>query len=60
MRAVIQRVSRAKVTVAGEIVGEISAGWLVLLGVAVVAGGYATRLWRVVPSAALAVVDRAR
>ena len=34
--------------------------WLVLLGVAVVAGGYATRLWRVVPSAALAVVDRAR
>jgi D-aminoacyl-tRNA deacylase len=33
MRAVIQRVSRAKVTVANEIVGEISSGWLVLLGV---------------------------
>lgn len=34
MRAVIQRVSRAKVTVEGEIVGEIASGWLVLLGVA--------------------------
>jgi D-aminoacyl-tRNA deacylase len=34
MRAVIQRVQRAKVTVAGEIVGEIARGWLVLLGVA--------------------------
>lgn len=34
MRVVIQRVSRAKVTVAGEIVGEIARGWLVLLGVA--------------------------
>ena len=33
MRAVIQRVKRAKVTVAGEVVGEISAGLLVLLGV---------------------------
>ena len=33
MRAVIQRVSRAKVTVAGETVGEIGAGMLVLLGV---------------------------
>jgi MFS family permease len=33
--------------------------WLVLLGVAVVAGGYATRLWRVVPSAAREVTDRA-
>ena len=33
MRAVIQRVRRAKVTVADEVVGEISAGWLVLLGV---------------------------
>lgn len=34
MRVVIQRVQRAKVTVAGEIVGEIARGWLVLLGIA--------------------------
>ena len=34
MRAVVQRVSRAKVTVAGEITGEISRGFVVLLGVA--------------------------
>jgi D-tyrosyl-tRNA(Tyr) deacylase len=34
MRAVVQRVSRAKVTVAGEISGEIGSGLLVLLGVA--------------------------
>ncbi len=34
MRAVIQRVSRAKVTVEGEITGEIGCGLLVLLGVA--------------------------
>ncbi|MGC2193511.1 MAG: D-aminoacyl-tRNA deacylase [Terriglobales bacterium] len=33
MRAVIQRVSRAKVTVAGEITGEIGPGLLILLGV---------------------------
>ena len=33
MRAVIQRVSRAKVTVDGEITGEIGHGLLVLLGV---------------------------
>lgn len=33
MRAVIQRVSRAKVTVDGEITGEIGRGILVLLGV---------------------------
>ena len=34
MRAVIQRVSRAKVSVAGETVGAIEQGLLVLLGVA--------------------------
>jgi len=33
MRAVVQRVSRAAVTVDGKIVGEISAGLVVLLGV---------------------------
>ncbi len=33
MRAVVQRVSRAKVTVNGEITGEIAVGLLVLLGV---------------------------
>lgn len=33
MRAVIQKVSRAKVTVDGEITGEIGPGLLVLLGV---------------------------
>src|SRR5262249_61835307 len=34
MRAVIQRVSRASVTVEGRIVGHIGTGLLVLLGVA--------------------------
>ena len=34
MRAVLQRVRRAKVAVADEITGEIAAGWLVFLGVA--------------------------
>jgi D-tyrosyl-tRNA(Tyr) deacylase len=34
MRAVVQRVTRAKVTVAGETVGEIGNGLVVLLGVA--------------------------
>lgn len=33
MRAVVQRVSRAKVTVYGRIIGEIGGGMLVLLGV---------------------------
>jgi len=35
MRAVLQRVSRAKVTVDGEITGEIGQGIVVLLGVGV-------------------------
>ena len=35
MRAVLQRVSRAKVTVDGEITGEIGSGILILLGVGV-------------------------
>ncbi len=35
MRAVVQRVSQAQVVVAGEIVGRIDRGLLVLLGVAV-------------------------
>jgi D-tyrosyl-tRNA(Tyr) deacylase len=34
MRAVLQRVSRAKVTVGCEVIGEIGLGWLVLLGIA--------------------------
>jgi D-aminoacyl-tRNA deacylase len=34
MRAVVQRVTRASVTVAGEIAGEIENGLVVLLGVA--------------------------
>jgi D-aminoacyl-tRNA deacylase len=34
MKACVQRVSRAKVTIAGEISGEIGKGMLVLLGVA--------------------------
>ncbi|MFO0866908.1 MAG: D-aminoacyl-tRNA deacylase [Gemmataceae bacterium] len=33
MRAVLQRVSRAKVTVEGETIGEVGPGLLVLLGV---------------------------
>lgn len=34
MRAVLQRVTRAQVTVDEEVVGKIGEGWLVLLGVA--------------------------
>jgi D-tyrosyl-tRNA(Tyr) deacylase len=34
MRAVLQRVTRASVEVAGDIVGRIGPGWLVLLGIA--------------------------
>lgn len=34
MRAVLQRVVHARVTVDGEVVGRIGRGWLVLLGVA--------------------------
>jgi D-tyrosyl-tRNA(Tyr) deacylase len=34
MRAVVQRVARAKVTVEGEVAGEIKQGLVVLLGVA--------------------------
>lgn len=33
MRAVLQRVSQAQVDIAGETVGSITRGWLVLLGV---------------------------
>ena len=33
MRAVVQRVSRAKVTASGEVTGEIGKGLLVLLGI---------------------------
>ncbi len=34
MRAVLQRAASARVVVAGETVGEIGVGWLVLVGVA--------------------------
>ncbi|MEN0071161.1 MAG: D-aminoacyl-tRNA deacylase [Propionicimonas sp.] len=50
MRAVVQRVSRAAVTVAGEVVGRIGPGLLVLLGVthdddARVADRLADKIW---------------
>lgn len=35
MRAVLQRVARAQVSVDGEVVGKIGTGWLVLLGIGV-------------------------
>ncbi|MGB0583159.1 MAG: D-aminoacyl-tRNA deacylase [Limisphaerales bacterium] len=38
MRVVVQRVSRAKVTVAGEVAGEIAHGLLVLVGIEEVDG----------------------
>jgi len=49
MRAVVQRVSRARVTVDGSATGEITTGLLILLGVghddtAVVAAGMAERI----------------
>ena len=34
MRLVLQRVSSARVRVAGEVVGEVARGWLALLGIA--------------------------
>ncbi len=34
MRVILQRVSSARVVVAGEVVGEVGRGWLALLGVA--------------------------
>ena len=46
MRAVIQRVARASVSVAGEVVGRIGAGYLILLGVgAADTRAQAERLW---------------
>jgi len=44
MRALVQRVSRASVTVGGEVVGAIGAGYLVLLGVGV-RDGEAEAVW---------------
>src|SRR6187455_3072425 len=49
MRAVVQRVSRARVTVDGSLAGEITAGLLILLGVgrddtSLVAAGMAEKI----------------
>ena len=49
MRAVVERVSRAKVTVEGQVTGEIGAGLMILLGVgkedtSAVASGMAEKL----------------
>lgn len=49
MRAVLQRVTEARVTVDGQTVGEIGRGWLVLLGI----GRAAT------PEIAVALADKA-
>lgn len=49
MRAVLQRVTEARVTVDGQTVGEIGRGWLVLLGV-----GHGDT-----PDTALALADKA-
>ena len=47
MRAVVQRVARASVTVAGETLGAIGHGYLVLLGVAATdTRAEAEKLWR--------------
>lgn len=47
MRAVIQRVTEASVTIAGEVVGAIGRGYLILLGVgAEDTRAEAERLWR--------------
>jgi D-tyrosyl-tRNA(Tyr) deacylase len=49
MRAVVERVSRAKVTVEGQVAGEIGAGLMILLGVgkednSAIASGMAEKL----------------
>ena len=44
MRAVVQRVTQASVTVDGELLGRIGKGFLILLGVA---DGDTRRMWRV-------------
>jgi D-aminoacyl-tRNA deacylase len=49
MRAVVERVSRAKVTVEGQVTGEIGAGLMILLGVgkednSAIASGMAEKL----------------